>query len=126
MHIGATNSLIEARRIRSDIVLHMQRAQAQRGESARRKSYLSKLERALAAADARIELLGRAEHPDSARLADVKAALDNVQLEDIISSPSGLSYFMEFMERRKRDALVRFWVMVNSCLLYTSPSPRDS
>ena len=114
MHIGATNSLIEARRIRSDIVLHMQRAQAQRGESDRRKSYLSKLERALAAADARIELLGRAEHPDSARLADVKAALDNVQLEDIISSPSGLSYFMEFMERRKRDALVRFWVMVNS------------
>ncbi|WFD36069.1 tRNA (guanine-N(7)-)-methyltransferase (tRNA(m7G46)-methyltransferase) [Malassezia cuniculi] len=110
--INTTDSLIELRRIRSDIVLHLQRAKAQKLDSSRQASYISKLERALYNVDARIEQLGR--QPESAQLADVNAALEHTSLDHVLLSPSGLSYFMEFMERRKRSVLIQFWVMVNT------------
>ena len=35
-------------------------------------------------------------------------------LRDVLSSPSSLSYFMEFMDRRHRSMLVQFWLTVES------------
>lgn len=110
--IGATDSLIEARRIRSDIVLHIQCTKARGAESRRRASYLARLERALAAVDARIEHLGDARA--HAPLADVGAVLQHTRLEDVLGAPTLLSYFMEFMERRQRADVVQFWVMANT------------
>jgi sorting nexin-25 len=35
-------------------------------------------------------------------------------LRDVLSNPSSLSYFMEFMDRRHRSMLVQFWLTVES------------
>jgi sorting nexin-25 len=35
-------------------------------------------------------------------------------LRDVLSNPSSLSYFMEFMDRRNRSSLVQFWLHVES------------
>lgn len=35
-------------------------------------------------------------------------------LRDVLSNPSSLSYFMEFMDRRHRSLLVQFWLTVES------------
>jgi len=35
-------------------------------------------------------------------------------LRDILGNPSSLSYFMEFMDRRRRSLLVQFWLTVES------------
>ena len=35
-------------------------------------------------------------------------------LRDILTNPSSLSYFMEFMDRRQRSLLVQFWLTVES------------
>lgn len=38
----------------------------------------------------------------------------NLSLQDVLVNPSTLSYFMEFMDRRKRSMLVQFWLIVDS------------
>ena len=35
-------------------------------------------------------------------------------LRDVLTNPSSLSYFMEFMDRRQRSLLVQFWLTVES------------
>lgn len=37
-----------------------------------------------------------------------------ITLRDILSNPSSLSYFMEFMDRRNRSLLVQFWLTVET------------
>ena len=37
-----------------------------------------------------------------------------ITLRDILTNPTSLSYFMEFMDRRNRSLLVQFWLTVES------------
>lgn len=43
-----------------------------------------------------------------------KGGRADASLKDMLTNPSSLSYFMEFMERRGRALFVHFWVTVNS------------
>lgn len=41
-------------------------------------------------------------------------AANGLSLRDVLTTPTSLSYFMEFMDRRNRSLLVQFWLTVES------------
>ena len=130
--IASTSSLIDVRRMRSEVVLEIQRTKAFLGvdhaaqedaeSAARLYASLPRLDEALALIDRRIEhLQGKREAPDpQARRAaqppirDVTETTRRISLGDVLTHASCLSFFLEFMERRQRAALVRFWLLVES------------
>ncbi|KAH3671806.1 hypothetical protein WICMUC_004564 [Wickerhamomyces mucosus] len=45
---------------------------------------------------------------------DLDSFITDLTLDQILSNPSSLSFFMEFMEQRSRTVLLQFWLTVNS------------
>ncbi|EJT47861.1 hypothetical protein A1Q1_03238 [Trichosporon asahii var. asahii CBS 2479] len=123
--ITKLRTLGEARRLRSDIDREYRHARAAfRAASQRSKEdgadndkairhidrYLHRLERARGAIDHRIEKLSGV----SADAIAAPAPSKNIKptLYRILSDPSSLAYWLEFMERRGRSHLVQFWLTV--------------
>ncbi|KAK4999603.1 tRNA (guanine-N(7)-)-methyltransferase (tRNA(m7G46)-methyltransferase) [Elasticomyces elasticus] len=111
------NTLSEARRFRSEIVSQMRRDTSASDSDV---IYLRRLETAKRILDQRITLMSAngAARPKS----DVKPTESHVRfsrthqeatLEDVLYNASGLSYFMEYMDRLKLMRLVQFWVVVD-------------
>ncbi|KAI5479855.1 structural protein MDM1 [Pseudohyphozyma bogoriensis] len=125
--IGKCNSLIEARRLRSDVASQIRKTKAQVAGKSKEEvvdgqkvsellDYIVRLSEAKKKADKRIEQLGGilpgssrySMATDSTPVKRPRRAL----LRDILLQPTSLSYFTEFQDRRRRSLRVQFWLLV--------------
>ncbi|KAF9381045.1 Intermediate filament protein [Podila verticillata] len=79
--------------------------------------YINRLDIARRRAEKRIEALGGPAYPkrrtrDSA--SESKGTPTEVTLETILTNPSGLSYFMEFLDRRDNMSELQFWLLIDT------------
>ncbi|GAC95253.1 possible intermediate filament protein [Pseudozyma hubeiensis SY62] len=124
--IKHTTSLLEVRRIKNDVAVqirktksNLERVSDDPSDASRAKlqSYLHRLETAYAVAEQKIAQLGSEKGLPTVS-AKASAGADpnasRVKLHDVLLNPSSLSFFMEFMDRRKRSVLVQFWLLVES------------
>ncbi|KAJ9479629.1 Structural protein MDM1 [Pseudozyma hubeiensis] len=124
--IKHTTSLLEVRRIKNDVAVqirktksNLERVSDDPSDASRPKlqSYLHRLETAYAVAEQKIAQLGSEKGLPTVS-AKASAGADpnasRVRLHDVLLNPSSLSFFMEFMDRRKRSVLVQFWLLVES------------
>ena len=73
------------------------------------KKYVKRLERARLEIDNRItHLTGKSDAPASAHM----DRTPTINLYSVMSDPSTLAYWLEFMERRQRSRMVQFWLTV--------------
>ena len=124
----STASLAEVRRLRNDLQTRLRRMAADDGQRA-------KLERALAVTDARIVALGGVvpsasaskhatlstsglAHGTGGDALTSKGSSDETEsaatLARILTFPTALSHFMEYMDRRRRSPRIQFWLAVES------------
>ncbi|KAI0274788.1 PhoX domain-containing protein [Gloeopeniophorella convolvens] len=119
--IDHMSSLLDARRLKNDIMGEIRRTRGLlaahqkddwiNGEKTEDVvAFLDRLYTAKRKAEQRIATLGGNEE---SVLAESPLA-SQLSLRDILGSPSSLSYFMEFMDRRSRSLLVQFWLTVES------------
>jgi sorting nexin-25 len=113
--IRRCNNLSDARRFRALVTSQLKRESMVEGQD---QVYLRRLEtgkRVLDQKVAKLSVPGEA----SRRLAEAvkprrdSAAAPETSLVDVMHSASGLSYFMEFMDRQKLMSLVQFWIVVD-------------
>ncbi|KAI9885137.1 MAG: hypothetical protein M1823_003067 [Watsoniomyces obsoletus] len=113
--IRACNNLPDARRFRSQIASQLRREAAVEGQD---PLYLRRLEVGKQILDRKIATLVTGESPSRSRgLARggsgmTATRLEQMTLTEILRDPTGLSYFMEFMDRRRLMTLVQFWLVV--------------
>lgn len=114
--IRKTKNLSDARRFRSSIASQIQRESLVEGQD---PTYLRRLEMAKRVLDQKITKLSRTGSTVQASVSqsDIRTSL-NVKprdwtLVEIMHTASGLSYFMEYMDRQQKMSLVQFWVVVD-------------
>ncbi|KIL71534.1 hypothetical protein M378DRAFT_65168 [Amanita muscaria Koide BX008] len=122
--INKCTSLLDARRLKNDIFGEIRRTRlllanhdkddwidGEKTEDV--VAFLDRLYTAKRKVEERIVVLGGGDSPRQSAVPETnpKSALT---LRDILSNPSSLSYFMEFMDRRHRSLLVQFWLTVES------------
>ncbi len=124
--IKSASSLLEVRRTKNDIAVqirktkfNLERASDDSRDASRAKlqSYLHRLDTAHSVAEQRIAQLSvhkGVPNVSSKASAGADPNASRVKLHDVLSNPSSLSIFMEFMDRRKRSILVQFWMLVES------------
>ncbi|KAH8120047.1 PXA domain-containing protein [Phellopilus nigrolimitatus] len=76
-------------------------------------AFLDRLYTAKRKIEKRISILGGQDDSQSALLQDTDT-MSSLHLRVILTNPSSLSYFMEFMDRRGRSLPVQFWLTVES------------
>ncbi|KAL1629860.1 tRNA (guanine-N(7)-)-methyltransferase (tRNA(m7G46)-methyltransferase) [Neofusicoccum ribis] len=113
--IRQCNSLSDARRFRSEIASQLKRESAIEGQD---PLYVRRLETARKILDQRVVQLsaGSAAKQKLALqpgLARRNSRLENANLRHVLYDASGLSYFMEFMDRQGLMRLVQFWIVVD-------------
>ncbi|TKA71725.1 hypothetical protein B0A49_05731 [Cryomyces minteri] len=125
--IRQCNTLSDARRFRSEVASQIRREAAVEGQD---QTYLRRLETARRLLDQRVAPLDAqgAARPKlsvqpSAKLSGVPPTPENASLKDILHNPSGLSYFMEYMDRVGLMRLVQFWVVVDG---FRNPLEEDA
>ncbi|KAI0072221.1 PhoX domain-containing protein [Panus rudis PR-1116 ss-1] len=124
--ISRCSSLLDARRLKNDIMGEIRRTRALlanhenedwiNGEKTEDiVAFLDRLYTAKRKVEKRIAVLGgETATSTSASYSDPSAVASRLTLRDILTNPSSLSYFMEFMDRRNRPLLVQFWLTVES------------
>ncbi|KAK5160821.1 hypothetical protein LTR04_004538 [Oleoguttula sp. CCFEE 6159] len=125
--IRQCNTLSDARRFRSEVASQIRREAAVEGQD---QTYLRRLETARRLLDQRVASLDAqgAGRPKllvqpSAKLSGVPPTPENASLKDILHNPSGLSCFMEYMDRVGLMRLVQFWVVVDG---FRNPLEEDT
>jgi sorting nexin-25 len=112
--IRLNNSLAEARRFRSEVTSQLKRDSIIPGQD---QTYLKRLETGKRMLDQRVAHLSSTGHdstkPQPLSVAKISSRLENATLTDILHDASGLSYFMEFMDRQNRMTSVQFWLVVD-------------
>ncbi|KAG8998735.1 Intermediate filament protein, partial [Tulasnella sp. 427] len=124
--INRCDSLLDARRLKNDVVGEIRRTRILlanheneeliNGEKASDVvAYLDRLYNAKRHVESRIAVLGGADDDDGRHsiLHDDRDA-QGLSLRDVLSSPTSLSYFMEFMDRRDKSLQVQFWLTVET------------
>jgi sorting nexin-25 len=117
--IRKCNTLSEARRFRSEVASQLHRESAVEGQD---PIYLRRLETGKRALDQRIAQLGAGgsikagrgptqSSEDSSRSSSSRAEM--ITLREVLYSATGLSYFMEYMDRVHLMKLVQFWIVVD-------------
>jgi sorting nexin-25 len=114
--IRRCNNLSDARRFRAQIASQLKRESMVEGQD---QVYLRRLETGKRVLDQKVEKLSSTG--SAARAAVVRPEtrrnsaprLQEASLVDIMHDVSGLSYFMEFMDRQHRVSLVQFWIVVD-------------
>ncbi|KAF9968085.1 Intermediate filament protein [Mortierella alpina] len=79
--------------------------------------YINRLELAKRRAEKRIEALGGPAYPKRNvwdHTPEVKNVLSLIPLDTILTNPSGLSYFMEFQDRRDNMNELQFWLLIDT------------
>ncbi|KAF8323847.1 hypothetical protein DL93DRAFT_2222735 [Clavulina sp. PMI_390] len=124
--ISRIDSLLDARRLKNDIVAEIRRTQELiqghpdqaevNGERIEALAiFLERLQAAKRKVEKRITMLGGADNSGQSMVhGRASTTSHDLPLREILSTPSSLSYFMEFMDRRQRSLLVQFWLTVES------------
>ncbi|RAK73936.1 putative intermediate filament protein (Mdm1) [Aspergillus fijiensis CBS 313.89] len=115
--IRRCDNISDARRFRALIVSQLKRESMVEGQDA---TYLQRLETAKRVLDQKVTKLST---PAGSRVSHASAAASHFRrknsapreasLVDVMHDASGLSYFMEFMDRQKLMSLVQFWIVVD-------------
>ncbi|KAJ5684786.1 uncharacterized protein N7477_001131 [Penicillium maclennaniae] len=113
--IRRCNNLSDARRFRALVTTQLKRESMVEGQD---QVYLRRLETGKRVLDQKVSKLS-VPGEASRRLAEAvkprrdSSAAPETSLVDVMHSASGLSYFMEFMDRQKLMSLVQFWIVVD-------------
>ncbi|KAI9814487.1 MAG: Intermediate filament protein [Thelocarpon impressellum] len=108
--------LSEARRFRSEVSSQLKREARVEGQD---PVYLRRLETGKRILDQRVSSLTAGaiakggQHQPVKRPVAASSRLENATLLDVLHDTSGLSYFMEFMDRQRLMTLVQFWIVVD-------------
>ncbi|KAI1880707.1 hypothetical protein JX265_000947 [Neoarthrinium moseri] len=114
--IRKVNNLNDARRFRSEVASQLKRDSEHGGQD---QVYLRRLEMGKRLLDQRVQhLAAGGDRRTLPALTDhsppVEASrLENAPLVDLLRDTSGLSYFMEYMDRQRMMPLVQFWLVVD-------------
>ena len=115
--IRQCNSLSEARRFRSEIASQLTRESMAEGQD---QIYLRRLQTGKHLLDQKVGKLsavGAASGPQISqpdfRNGGSKSRLAKASVVDVMHDASGLSYFMEYMDRQRLMTLVQFWIVVD-------------
>ncbi|MCJ1340902.1 Intermediate filament protein [Bachmanniomyces sp. S44760] len=112
------NNLSDARRFRSEVASQLKRGSMMEGPD---HMYLRRLQTGKRVLDQRVGRLSavggsmKGQAPAAADSGKIHATprLANASLLDVLHDASGLSYFMEYMDRQMRMPLVQFWIVVD-------------
>lgn len=115
--IRQCNNLSEARRFRSEVASQLKRESMMEGQD---QIHLRRLETGKHLLDQRVDKLSavggtsksRAQQPHS-KNGQASSRMRDVSISEILHDASGLSYFMEFMDRQRLMTLVQFWIVVD-------------
>ncbi|KAA8908447.1 PXA domain-containing protein [Sphaerosporella brunnea] len=124
--IRLCNNLSDARRLRNEITAQLKRDAKSEGVEGY-AVYLRRLETGKRLIEQKVAHLSAgpgARHSVLAEGAMVRsqsevgiknptARLESATLEEVMQDSAGLSYFMEYMDRKKKLALVQFWLVVS-------------
>lgn len=114
--IRQVNNLSDARRFRSEISSQLKRDSLQEGQD---PVYLRRLEIGKRILDQRVNHLAAGGSSLDPPLHNIiqnstqASKLETASLVDLLHDPSGLSYFMEYMDRQNLMPLVQFWIVVD-------------
>ena len=113
--IRKVNNLSDARRFRSEVASQLKRDSVQDNQD---QVYLRRLEMGKRLLDQRVNHLAAGGDRHAAKSAPVPASypqskLEKVPLAELLRDASGLSYFMEYMDRQHLMTLVQFWLVVD-------------
>ncbi|KAI1327385.1 PXA domain-containing protein [Xylariaceae sp. FL0255] len=113
--IRKVNNLSDARRFRSEVASQLKKDLQQPGQE---HVYLRRLEMGKRLLDQRVQQLAaggdRRQIPTPNHPPQITTSrLEHASLADILRDTSGLSYFMEYMDRQHRMPLVQFWLVVD-------------
>ncbi|KAH8663060.1 PXA domain-containing protein [Tricladium varicosporioides] len=115
--IRKVNNLSDARRFRSEISSQLKKDALKEGQD---PVYLRRLDIGRQMLDQRVNQLaagGDRALQGSSNVSNRNGAqaskLETASLVDLLHDPSGLSYFMEYMDRQNLMPLVQFWIVVD-------------
>ncbi|KAJ6004111.1 hypothetical protein N7522_005756 [Penicillium canescens] len=113
--IRKCNNLSDARRFRALVTSQLKRESTVEGQD---QVYLSRLETGKRVLDQKVAKLAQPGGGCHVPLAlDLRPerplSTHETSLVDVMHNASGLSYFMEFMDRQKLMSLVQFWIVVD-------------
>jgi sorting nexin-25 len=114
--IRKVNNLSDARRFRSEVAIQLKRDSLQDNQD---PMYLRRLEMGKRLLEQRVQQLAAGGDRRSVPLNPAPAPgatasrLENVSLVELLRDASGLSYFMEYMDRQHLMSLVQFWLVVD-------------
>lgn len=114
--IRKINNLSDARRFRSEVASQLKRDSEQDDQD---QVYLRRLEMGKRLLDQRVhQLAAGGDRRDMPTFADPStpteaSKFEHGSLADLLRDTSGLSYFMEYMDRQKMMPLVQFWLVVD-------------
>ncbi|MCJ1439023.1 Intermediate filament protein [Xylographa pallens] len=111
------NNLSDARRFRSEVASQLKRESMLAGQD---HTFLRRLEtgkRILDQRVAKLSAVGGSSNPSTAQPdfsnGRVFSRTTNASIQEVLHDASGLSYFMEYMDRQRLMTLVQFWVVVD-------------
>ena len=115
--IRQCNNLSEARRFRSEVASQLKRESMMEGQD---QIFLRRLDTGKQLLDQRVGKLSavggtsgsRTQQPDFQKGQSTSRLL-NASLTDVLHDASGLSYFMEYMDRHRLMTFVQFWIVVD-------------
>ena len=114
--IRQVNNLSDARRFRSEVSSQLKRDSLQDGQD---PVYLRRLDIGKRILDQKVQKLaagGSSLDPALPTIAPSGAqvsSLETASLVGLLHDPSGLSYFMEYMDRQNLMPMVQFWIVVD-------------
>ncbi|KAK7753600.1 tRNA (guanine-N(7)-)-methyltransferase (tRNA(m7G46)-methyltransferase) [Diatrype stigma] len=114
--VRKVNNLSDARRFRSEVASQLKKDSQKEGQD---QVYLRRLEMGKRLLDQRVQHLAaggdrRAASSWSASTSSPRTSkLENASLVELLRDTSGLSYFMEYMDRQRLMPLVQFWLVVD-------------
>ncbi|KAE9377152.1 hypothetical protein N431DRAFT_555406 [Stipitochalara longipes BDJ] len=113
--IRKVNNLSDARRFRSEVSSQLKRDAIQENLD---PVYLRRLEIGKRILDQRVnQLAAGGEHQNQHGVGRTNGTaaskLQTASLVDLLHDPSGLSYFMEYMDRQNLMPMVQFWIVVD-------------
>lgn len=115
--IEKSDSLQVLKQLRYFLAVQISRTHRIQSESEKFLKYSKRLNIASGLVDKRLELLGSNSNDDKRSSAIFTNNLDgfitHLSLSQVLSNPSSLSFFMEFMEQRSRTILLQYWLTVN-------------
>ncbi|GJJ78268.1 sorting nexin-25 [Entomortierella parvispora] len=134
--IKRCDSLLDVKRIRNTIMTQMRKKKAlivnrEKDDIVNGSKvediivYINRLDIAKRRAEKRIEALGGPAYPKKRvreYIPEIKSAPQYVSLTSILTNPSGLSYFMEFEDRRDNMNELQFWLLIESLNIVDQPT----